>query len=455
MRSLASVCSAFAVASSASAFSPAAMQPRVAGAAPAGCRRSSSTELHQYQYSMAQQGLVDVTDVWSPRDVYSMEEWASQYGVQKADGVELYSEDGSDYSLVTNSGASAGQAIIFVPANVVLNSAAVQQEFGTSLQQAEEVVMNIDNISKKPQGADYRLSLFRLTVKVLAEYEQGPDSTYYPWLNSLPRQFYNGVSMTRKCFNVLPPYAGWLTSNERLSYSHFAKALKEGYVPLSPETVQNDDVIKWAYNVALTRNHDSWRPDLFKVIGPMADMLNHASEPNCRIAVDYEGNVNVVALHDIPAGSALTISLGDPTNPTPIFAQYGFLPRDCSTIFCKAMHLEKRIYELGYDFSELLFHTETGEISPKIDPGTAQKFQMACINGDEGTKEQCHGEHFAYTLDALKQHVYSILSDAERLTTKAQTYDLNTHPRVPVIVAHNQLVSQTFAIVASTLEQMG
>ncbi|KAL7530338.1 hypothetical protein ACHAXR_003434 [Thalassiosira sp. AJA248-18] len=278
--------------------------------------------------------------------------------------------------------------------------------------------------------------------------------------------------MTRACFNLLPPYAGWLTSNERLAYSHFARALRNTgdvtyYLPLSEDTIFDDDVVKWAYNVALTRYHEAWQPECMKVIGPMADMINHSSEPNCEIQIDYEGNVNVIALYDIGPGSPLSISLGDPTNPTPIFAQYGFLPQDCATIFCKAMHLEKRIYELGYEFSELLFSTETGEIAPKVwdiflydlmkqnDSGGAQQFYEAVQNNDEGTKEYYHGEYFAYTLDALKQHIYSILSDAEKLTTKAQTYDLNTHPRVPVIVAHNQLVSQTFTITAASLEQMG
>lgn len=148
---------------------------------------------------------------------------------------------------------------------------------------------------------------------------------YHPWLQSLPRQFYNGVSMTRACFRCLPPYAGWLTSNERLSYSHFARALRNDentgfYVGLSEETIYNDDVVKWAYNIALTRYHETWQPECTKVIGPMADMLNHSSEPNCEITVDYEGNVNVVALYDLDPGSPLTVSLGDPTNPTPIFA---------------------------------------------------------------------------------------------------------------------------------------
>jgi len=309
--------------------------------------------------------MVDVLDIYSPRDVYSMDEWATQYGMQKADGVELYSEDGgSDYSLMTQGGVAAGQSVVYVPASIVLNSASVQQEFGTSLQQAEAAIVQIDQ--RTQAGAQYRLPLFRLMVKILVEYEKGQESMYYPWLNSLPRQFFNGVSMTKACFKCLPPYAGWLTSTERINYSHFAMALRQGYVPLSQQTISNKEVVKWAYNVALTRFHEVWQPERTKLIAPMADMLNHAAEPNCEISVDYEGNVNVVALYDVPAGSALTISLGDPTNPTPIFAQYGFLPQDCATIFCKAMHLEAGIRDLGYEFGELLFQTETGEIAPKV-----------------------------------------------------------------------------------------
>jgi len=304
-------------------------------------------------------------------------------------------------------------------------------------------------------------------VKILVEYEKGPESLWYPWLNSLPRQFYNGVSMTKGCFKCLPPYAGWLASNERINFVNFYAALKKVYGPLSPNTVLNKKLVRWAYNVALTRFHEVWQPERAKVIGPMADMLNHSAEPNCEIQVDYAGNVNVVALYDISAGSPLTISLGDPANPTPIFAKYGFLPQDCATIFCKAMHLYPQMQELGYDVQDLLIQTETGEVAPPVwdvflydmlqnnDPNAAQQFYTACQNNDEGTKEQYKGEWFPYTLAALKNHVYSILSDAENFTMKAQSYDLNVHPRVPVIVAHNQLVTQTFTMTASLLEQMG
>ena len=111
-----------------------------------------------YQYATQAEGYVNVQDLYTPRDVYSMEEWARQYGVQKANGVELYSSDGgNDYSLLTNAPISAGESVVFVPSSVVLSSSGAQQEFGTSLAQAEQYLVQID------QGAEYRLPLFRLS----------------------------------------------------------------------------------------------------------------------------------------------------------------------------------------------------------------------------------------------------------------------------------------------------
>lgn len=406
-------------------------------------------------------GLVNVHDEMAERDVYSMEEWSTNYGVQKMDGIELYTEDGSDYQLLSQASIPAGSAVLFVPAGMVLSSNAVVDEFGGSLQQAEQVLVQMDS------GLQKRLPLFRLLVKILAEYDNGQESPFYPWLNSLPRQFYNGVSMTDACYACLPPYAGWLASNERIDYSHFVNALRKGYVPLSENTIYDDQVVKWAYNVALTRFKEVWQPTRQKLIAPMADMLNHSAEPNCDITFDMEGNCNVQAIADIQPGTPLTISLGDPTNPTPIFAQYGFLPSDCSTIFCKAMHLESQIKDLGYNFNDLLFQTESGEIAPKVwdvflyemlqnnDQGAAENFFVACKTNDEGTKEEYHNSYFQYTLDALKTHVYSILGDVDQLSMNAQSYDLQSHPRVPVILAHNNLVRDTFTMTGQLLENMG
>lgn len=255
--------------------------------------------------------------------------------------------------------------------------------------------------------------------------------------------------------------------NERNTYSRFLNALRGvEYTPLKEDTIYNARIVKWAYNVALTRFHETWQPSRQKLLIPMVDMLNHSAEPNCEITVDQGGDVYVSALSDIPAGSPLTTSLGDPTNPTPIFAKYGFLASDSSAVFCKAIHLESQITELGYDYKDLVFYTEGG-VAPKVwdiflyellqnnDPGAANEFFIACKVNDENVKEQYHNYYFQYTLDALKQHVSGILGDVTSLTMKAQNYDLQTHPRVPVIVAHNNFVWDTFSMTASLLEQMG
>ena len=45
--------------------------------------RTTPTTSALYQYAPQAAGLVDVSDIYAPRDVYSMEEWAAQYGMQK------------------------------------------------------------------------------------------------------------------------------------------------------------------------------------------------------------------------------------------------------------------------------------------------------------------------------------------------------------------------------------
>jgi hypothetical protein len=70
-----------------------------------------------------------------------------------------------------------------------LTSDEIREEFGGNLLAAE-------NVLAQYEGTIQRAPLFRLMVKILAEYENGQQSPYYPWLNSLPRQFFNGVAMT-------------------------------------------------------------------------------------------------------------------------------------------------------------------------------------------------------------------------------------------------------------------
>ncbi|KAL3915404.1 MAG: hypothetical protein SGILL_005671 [Bacillariaceae sp.] len=404
-------------------------------------------------------GTVDVTEQ-AQRDVYPLQQWAEQYGAQTAPGVELTTQDGADWFLMANQNIGAGQPVLFVPSDIILSSFKVEQEFGGNLISAEEALTRYE-------GTAQRLPLFRLMVKILAEYEKGQESPYFTWMNALPRQFFNGAAMTEACFDCLPPYAASLAMAERNTYSRFLNALRQGYLPLSQQTLQDDNLIKWAYNVALTRFNEIWEPRRQKLIAPLGDMFNHASNPNVVITFDRDGNFMATAVHNIEAGSQLSISLGDPSNPTPLFAKYGFLYNDTPTIFCKAMHLEDVIETLGYDFKDLLFQTQTGDISPQVwdiflyrvlqenDQNTADQFYVACKTNDEGSKQEFHGQYFAYTLQALKAHVDNILHDIDRLSAQAQSYNPSTHPRVPVILAHNNLVRDTFMKVQQQLNAMG
>jgi hypothetical protein len=306
-------------------------------------------------------------------------------------------------------------------------------------------------------------------VKILTEVEQA-QSKFQPWLNAMPRRFFNGVAMTQACFECLPPYAASLSRKERETYELFSIALKNGYLELSDETLADEALIQWAYNVALTRHQTvlSQNGQIEKKIAPLVDMINHSSFPNAAVKYDLMGNCCVVASQTISPNTEISISYGDSTNPTPLFAQYGFLVDDSPSIFCKALHLQEQIQALGYEHSKLLFSVNTGEITPPVwdlflysvllqnnDIENGQAFHTACATRDESTKQAYHGHYFPYTLNSLKQFVNGMLGEIDMLSGKASSYDLYTHPRVPMILAHNELVRTTFAKVQANLNAMG
>jgi hypothetical protein len=404
-----------------------------------------------FSYQALPRGLINLSSS-QERDVYTMVDWATTYGVQKAEGVGIYSNDGKDYFAATESDIPAGSPVICVPSELVITSSKVAQEFGGSLSEAENRLIR--------GGLEDKIPLFRLYIKILYELEQGENSPYYTYLNSLPRSYNTGASMTFACFDCLPPYAAWLAMQERQTSVNFQKAAK--LTPVSEPILENICALKWAYNVALTRSVD-WYGE--RCLAPMADMFNHGSEAEVEVSFDEEGNCIAYATTDVPAGSPLRRSYGDSRNPSPIFASYGFLDESAPATFCKLMDTKLEMEELGYTYSDLLFY-KTGEISPEVydvvlysilkknDLDQANAFYQAVVSGDEDTKAQYHGSYWPYTKDELCKHVDGTLKDLARWSAKAQSYDLNTHPRVPVILHHNDFVKQTFWNVKANLDSM-
>ena len=299
--------------------------------------------------------------------------------------------------------------------------------------------------------------------RILAEYEKGDQSPFFPWLNSLPRQFYNGVSMTDDCFDCLLPYVSELARKEREDYIVFTKVLQSIQF-LDSATLLDKELIKWAYNIALTRSTLVGTRELR--IAPMADYCNHGAENEAEIKYDQDGNCLVTATRDIQAGSPVRISLGEPKDPSPLFAKYGFLDETSPATYCKLLHLKKEMEGLRYEFKDLLFSTG-GDISPAVydvmlysvlgknDPNLQQQFYQTVISGNEEAKNSFHQQYFSYTLDGLKQHVDTTLRSLDELSRKAQSLDARTHPRAPIILKHNEFVYNTFLRVQSNLNNMG
>ena len=160
------------------------------------------------------------------------------------------------------------------------------------------------------------------------------------------------------------------------------------------------------------------------------------------------------------------MSYGDPTNPSYFFARYGFLDETSPATFCKIM-LKKpsqQLKDMGYDFSRMLFFHETGDVSQEVwdvllyqnlssNREAQQALYQAHMTGDADTKNAIHEQFFPETLASLRNHVDSFLVQLDELSAKAVGKDFNEHPRLPLILRHNEFVKDTFLTVKANLDQ--
>ena len=276
------------------------------------------------------------------------------------------------------------------------------------------------------------------------------------------------------CFEVLPPLVASLASKERVKFTHFFNSLQQVRC-LSEDTKENKELAKWAYNIVYTRsfgNHNSpGMSDPIKRIVPMADMFNHATDIEVEISFDEEGNCYGYTTNDVPAGSPLRISYGCPTNPSQLFATYGFMDETSPATFCKIMNIQstQELRNIGLDHSRMLFYKDTGDITEEVwdvilytvledleddDRQTQRAFYQACMNGDADTKNAIHQQYFPMTSRVIQIHVNSFIAELDQLSEKAFTKNISVHPRIPLILEHNEFVKQTFLRVKGNIDSM-
>mmetsp|Transcript_14775 Transcript_14775/g.29842 ORF Transcript_14775/g.29842 Transcript_14775/m.29842 type:complete len:467 (-) Transcript_14775:420-1820(-) len=427
---------------------------------PAAASRISSSDTctdANAPFSTQLSAYVDINE-GTGRDVGAMDQWATGCGVQRAGGFQLTSEDGLDFSVMTTEALPEGSPLLYVPEQMVLSSNKAKQEL-EAMGNVQEAVSQLGRL-----GAGTQVSEFYLFLKVLVEYEKGDASPWYPWLNSLPRLFYNAVSMTDFCLECLPPYAFALSRGERVKFDNVMNVLQK-VDAVSPSVKENKELCRWAFNIVHTR---AFGPDDNKHIAPMGDMFNHGTETEVSINYNEDGSCSAFTTRDVPAGSPLRASYGCPTNPSFFFATYGFLDETSPASFCKIMNItpNPQLLDLGYDFSRMLFYKDTGDISEEVwdvmlyqilgtkNRDVQQTFYNAHMAGDANTKQQIHQQYFADTSTALQTHVDTFLKQLDALSEKGRGKNYNEHPRLPLILKHNEFVRETFLRVKANLDPM-
>ena len=425
-------------------------------------KRIIASSYSKLGYSLA--SGVDVSE-GAPRDVKSLGEWAANYGVQTSDGFQLIKEngnDGLDAYAITNQDLPQESPILYVPNEVILTGNKAREELGGDAYTAEEMLVNF-------YGSDH-VSQFYLFLKILKEYELGEASPWFQWLDSLPRYYSNGASMSDFCYGCLPPYAAGIALAEKTRLKLFVQALDE--VPfLSSESKNSEDVTKWAYAVVNTRSLEMPSGDYCLV--PMADYFNHGGYDEIGVSISYdeEGNCYAYSTRDVPAGSLLKISYGDSTNPSKLLARYGFLDDSSPATYCKYIidGPSPEVTNMGYP-DQMLFYSD-GSISTQVwdillyqelgktSPEQQQNFYQACVTGDEGTKQSYHEQYFPQTLAELQSHVDFLVNELEDLelvidTKVVRGNHIDRYPRLPLLMRHNEFVKGIFERVQVNLDNM-
>lgn len=412
--------------------------------------RPSTTELF----------VVD-TSPMAARDYNGFVEWGNAYGLMQ-ENFQI-SEQYDGWGVVAAQAAQAGSRSLYVPSIFRLASARIRQEEFAAFEPLISQYIDATNSNGNINLACH----FYLFLKVLQEYELGDQSSYRPWLNALPRTFTTALNFNDVEMQCLPPYVGHLAKMDRHNFELFLEVLQQLQIPtISDYTKNNLEVTKWAFNVVFTRARAAFGE---AEIIPMADMFNHAADPNVEVQYDGEANVHVTFLKDVQPGEAMYKCYGQHTNPSRFLATYGFFDTSPPATYCKLMAgktLTPELVNLGFVHEKMVFYVENGAIADpvwdvmlyitleKTDQAAKRQFYDAHMRGDEQTKANLHQMYRAETTTGLLEHVDAMLSELASRDALIQQQSGLQHPHLPMIKQHNDFVRETFMKVRYGLAQI-
>jgi hypothetical protein len=429
----------------------------------------------------SQQGALAET-----RDIQGLDSWANQQGILRENGFELLEQNdsrsggGGDWSAQLRQSQSTGGArkegmrVMQVPSHLIFSSQRIRQEFENAkvdLTEALELLERKKCALQTPQ--------FYIFLKLLQEWELGPTSQWYPYLQSLPRSYMTAATMDEVELECLPPFAWSLAQLFRIHCTSFIEAL--ALVPntlLTEETKGNTELAQWTFNTVLTRcwgqdggDNNETRCDVV----PMADMFNHGDPANVVIYYDENENCNVLLKHQEKEEDGVTLSAtliplrlsyGKATNPSRFLSIFGFVDESQPTIFCQVLVHDPsdRHVQMGYDTSKMVFSTTDGSIADEVwdvilfsileqAPALQNAFYQAHVDGTNEVKATMHQKFRLESAIVLKKHVDGTLQELGKLLHSMDGLDFDKHARLPMIQKHNQFVHQVFSYTKTQLDE--
>jgi len=440
----------------------------------------TSTQLHSFfnTQQQQQQSQIDGTSntfLTSPRgSADALFDWAVSVGGAQPHNYQLSTTGGaSNWGAVSTAPCAAGDVLLTVPRECRITS----QDWREQHADVYDTILAA-SLGEQNDGQVYLASHACLWLRVLQEYELQEASPFFPWLDALPREFATAVEFDDFELSCLPPFVKYLANVDRGHYSEFLALRPQLTGLLSEETLQDEELLRWAFNVVVTRARASPGDSGEAEIIPLSDMMNHAYNANADPQYDDDGNVHVVATQDINQGNtALCKCYGQPLNPSRFMSTYGFFDVAPPVTYAKFMpdqlEQDEQLAELvGYDDykNRLVFGVENGDVSPDVwncmtylvlaaegDSDAQQAFYQACTAGnDEATIQQIQDLYGAATVQALAEHVNEVLTEIDECQ---ETMDEGggmglQHKHLPVIRRHNEFVRQVFKKVQWNLQQM-
>jgi len=472
----------------------------------------------------------------STRDIQSLQDWAKDNGVQFHNHigvVSVPSDDDTDYtnddwgvSLLTSDGDAttmeAGTIVLSVPTSLVLSSPKVAKElvevYNLDLKDSMKILHDGGFANQSPE--------FFLFTKILLEHTKGNDSLWQPWLASLPQTFQTGIYMNSFEKSCLPPFAFALAEFETEKLQAFRQALSclleqpaatESLPSLKEVTLKksddDDDLIKWAYNVVFSRcwkyadQVDDTNTDEIgrSDIVPLGDMFNHADPAN--VVVNYmdrsqddstnetvvgrtedesKDAVKFVLTQDIEMGHEnpqLCLSYGLITNLYRFLILFGFVNDQMKELYCQILFTSpsKVMIELGCaDRTKMLYRTEDGAIADTVwntvlyslleqqignpEAEAARKaLYQAHLDCDATTTSEIREKYLLEASLTLRNHVERTLKDLDELVDKVDgmieasgdvTLVEKEYPHLLMIHRHNCFLQGVFQKVKDRLDGM-